>query len=44
MVNSNSPIIDYYPAEFEEDLNGKQQSWEAVVKIPFIDEVIIKLI
>ena len=33
-----SPILDYYPPEFECDLNGKQQEWEAVVLIPFIDE------
>ena len=33
-----SPILDYYPHEFECDLNGKQQEWEAVVLIPFIDE------
>lgn len=38
MVNETSPIIDYYPPEFECDLNGKQQEWEAVVLIPFIDE------
>ena len=39
----NSEIIDYYPAEFLTDLNGKQQEWEAVVLIPFIDEVRIKI-
>lgn len=33
-----SPIIDFYPLEFEADLNGKKNAWEAVVKIPFIDE------
>ncbi len=38
MVNEMSPIIDYYPTDFECDLNGKQQEWEAVVLIPFIDE------
>lgn len=38
MYNSNSPILDFYPLEFEQDLNGKKQEWEAVVKIPFIDE------
>ncbi len=39
MTDSNSPILDFYPTEFEQDLNGKKQDWEAVVKIPFIDEV-----
>ena len=38
MVES-SPIGDFYPVEFEQDLNGKRQDWEAVVLIPFIDEV-----
>lgn len=39
MIMEQSPIIDYYPVEFQTDLNGKQQEWEAVVLIPFIDEV-----
>ena len=34
-----SEIIEYYPVNFKTDLNGKQQEWEAVVLIPFIDEV-----
>ena len=38
MYNPNSPILDFYPTEFEQDLNGKKQDWEAIVKIPFIDE------
>jgi 5'-3' exoribonuclease 1 len=38
MYDANSPILDFYPSEFESDLNGKKQEWEAVVKIPFIDE------
>ncbi|KAG5645098.1 hypothetical protein DXG03_006912 [Asterophora parasitica] len=38
MYDSNSPILDFYPLEFEQDLNGKKQDWEAIVKIPFIDE------
>ncbi|KAH9998847.1 exonuclease II [Russula compacta] len=38
MWDSASPILDFYPQEFEQDLNGKKQEWEAVVKIPFIDE------
>lgn len=39
MLNQESPIIDFYPTHFETDLNGKVQEWEAVVLIPFIDEV-----
>ena len=38
MYNSESPILDFYPQEFEQDLNGKKNDWEAVVKIPFIVE------
>ena len=38
MVDLNSPILDFYPTEFEQDLNGKKAEWEAIVKIPFIDE------
>ncbi|XP_033993069.1 5'-3' exoribonuclease 1 isoform X2 [Trematomus bernacchii] len=38
MSSENSPIIEYYPVDFKTDLNGKQQEWEAVVLIPFIDE------
>ncbi|MEQ2267147.1 5'-3' exoribonuclease 1, partial [Xenotaenia resolanae] len=38
MTSPNSPIIEYYPLDFKTDLNGKQQEWEAVVLIPFIDE------
>ena len=39
MTSEFSPIIEYYPLDFKTDLNGKQQEWEAVVLIPFIDEV-----
>ena len=39
MTMDSSPIIDYYPVDFASDLNGKLQQWEAVVLIPFIDEV-----
>lgn len=41
MTDAASPVIDFYPVNFETDLNGKQQDWEAVVLIPFIDEVSI---
>ncbi len=38
MVSEGSTIKHFYPVEFETDLNGKQQEWEAIVLIPFIDE------
>jgi 5'-3' exoribonuclease 1 len=38
MISPNSPIIDFYPERFELDLVAKKALWEAIVKIPFIDE------
>merc|ERR1711957_906346 len=37
MIEPSSPIAEYYPREFDSDPNGKRQSWEHVVCIPFID-------
>ena len=38
MTDEESEIIDFYPEDFDLDLNGKKQSWKAVVLLPFIDE------
>lgn len=38
VTDQRSPLIDFYPDKFDLDMNEKQQEWEAVVKIPFIDE------
>jgi 5'-3' exoribonuclease 1 len=38
MTSPTSPIFDFYPEDIEIDLNGKKNDWEAVVKVPFIDQ------
>ncbi|KIW46953.1 uncharacterized protein PV06_02571 [Exophiala oligosperma] len=38
MTDEDSDIVDFYPEEFDLDLNGKKQSWKAIVLLPFIDE------
>ncbi|KAA8915313.1 hypothetical protein TRICI_002542 [Trichomonascus ciferrii] len=38
MYEETSPILDFYPHNFELDMNGKKNEWEAVVKIPFVEE------
>lgn len=37
---SSLPVVcwQFYPSDFETDRNGKQNTWESVVLIPFIDE------
>jgi 5'-3' exoribonuclease 1 len=38
MLDSSSPILDFYPLDFDQDHEGKRNDWEAVVLVPFIDE------
>ncbi|KAG0306431.1 5'-3' exoribonuclease 1 [Dissophora globulifera] len=38
ITKETSPIKDFYPKDFDLDMNGKKQDWEAIVKIPFIDQ------
>ncbi|CAE7592300.1 XRN2 [Symbiodinium microadriaticum] len=37
MTDPTSPIADFYPSSFVEDMDGKKYYWEAVVLLKFID-------
>lgn len=38
MKNDDSEIIDFYPEDFQIDMNGAKMSWQGIPLLPFIDE------
>ena len=41
MIDVESPLLHFYPEDFQLDQNEKKQDWESVVLLPFIDEQLL---
>lgn len=42
MLDESSSVIHYYPRQFATDQNGKINSYESVVIIPFVDTAVLR--
>jgi len=41
MMDKQGPLALYFPSKLEIDKNGKKNSWESIIVLPFIDEKVL---